>query len=75
MADSKGKMRLHSEEAWKLAHLYSDVLASETRDLAAAVDMLLDKEREELAKTAAVLGLDEFAQLIRDRKWGQRFHD
>jgi hypothetical protein len=38
-------MRQHSEAAWKIASLYSHVLASETRDLAAQIDMALEAER------------------------------
>lgn len=40
----------HSETAWKIASLYSNVLASETRDLAAHIDAALAAERERCAK-------------------------
>ena len=45
-------MREHSKEAWEIASRYSHVLASETRDLAAAIDAALDGEREACAKMA-----------------------
>ena len=38
-------MRAFSEEAWKIANLYSDVLASDTRDLAAHIDDALQNDR------------------------------
>lgn len=39
-------MKIHSDEAWKVASYFSDVLASDTRTLAAMIDSLLEKERE-----------------------------
>lgn len=46
-------MREHSETAWKIASLYSTVLASETRDLAAHIDVALKAERERCASVAS----------------------
>lgn len=43
-------MTEHSETAWKIASLYSRVLASETRDLAAHIDVAIAAERERCAK-------------------------
>jgi hypothetical protein len=37
------EMRKHSETAWNIASLYSHYLASETRDLAAHIDVALDR--------------------------------
>lgn len=45
-------MHEHSEAAWKIASLYSKVLASETRDLAAHIDAAIAAERERCAKVA-----------------------
>lgn len=45
-------MRQHSETAWKIASLYSHVLASETRDLAAHIDVAIAAEREQCARIA-----------------------
>lgn len=41
-------MRTYSDKAWEIASLYSHYLASETRDLAAHIDLALDRAREEL---------------------------
>lgn len=45
-------MRQHSDLAWSIANIYSGVLASETRDLAAHIDAALDAVREMCAKQA-----------------------
>lgn len=42
-------LRQHSETAWRIASRYSSVLASETRDLAAAIDEELAKLRAQCA--------------------------
>lgn len=42
-------MKQHSEVAWEIASRYSSVLASETRDLAAAIDKALEDSRRNLA--------------------------
>lgn len=46
-------MRVHSETAWNIAILYSGVLASETRDLAAQIDAAIAAGRSEGLKEAA----------------------
>lgn len=59
-------MKEHSEIAWKIASLYSNVLASETRDLAAHIDVALLAERERCAQIAEKWdGLDNVAAQIR----------
>ncbi len=45
-------MRIYSDQAWKIAELYSHLLVSETRDLAAYIDMAIDKKIEQAAKVA-----------------------
>lgn len=45
-------MTEYSETAWKIASLYSAILASETRDLAAHIDVAIAAERERCAKVA-----------------------
>lgn len=45
-------MREHSPTAWRIASLYSKFLASETRDLAAHIDIAIAHERERCAKIA-----------------------
>ena len=37
------EIRKHSNAAWRIASQYSAVLASETRDLAATIDALIDE--------------------------------
>lgn len=49
-------MKEHSETAWKIASIYSSVLASETRDLAALIDAAITAERERCAKIAISFG-------------------
>ena len=39
---------MHSETGWKIASLYSGVLASETRDLAAHIDLARRQAAEEM---------------------------
>ena len=46
-------MKQHSETAWKIASLYSGVLASETRDLAAHIDKAIAGAREEAISECA----------------------
>lgn len=46
-------LREHSEAAWRIASRYSHVLASETRDLAAAIDAELASLRAQLAQSEA----------------------
>lgn len=46
-------MKQHSEAAWKIASLYSHVLASETRDLAAQIDAALAGQRQALTAQKA----------------------
>ncbi len=41
-------MRIHSETAWNIAALYSHYLASETRDLAAHIDVALNELKDQL---------------------------
>lgn len=45
-------MHLYSKAAWHIASLYSATLASETRDLAAHIDMAIFAERERCAQIA-----------------------
>lgn len=45
-------MRVHSDTAWNIASKFSHVLASETRDLAAHIDIALAAERERCADIA-----------------------
>jgi hypothetical protein len=45
-------MHKYSPTAWRIASLYSGVLASETRDLAAHIDAALARERERCATAA-----------------------
>jgi hypothetical protein len=45
-------MRIHSEAAWGVASKFSHILASETRDLTAHIDIVLAAERERCAKIA-----------------------
>ena len=45
-------MRIYSDTAWEIASKYSNVLASETRDLAAWIDKALADEREACAVVA-----------------------
>lgn len=45
-------MKQHSDIAWSIASIYSRVLASETRDLAAHIDQALDAVREICASQA-----------------------
>lgn len=54
-------MRQHSKEAWDVASKFADALASETRDLAACIDVALAAERERCVK------------IVRDRaaKWNE----
>lgn len=46
-------MRVHSDTAWNIASKFSHVLASETRDLAAHIDIALAAERARCADIAA----------------------
>lgn len=45
-------MTIHSKTAWDIASRYSAVLASETRDLAGAIDKAIADERERCAEIA-----------------------
>jgi hypothetical protein len=45
-------MKPHSDAAWAIASRYSDVLASDTRSLAADIDEALRVERERCANVA-----------------------
>lgn len=47
-----------SEAAWNIARLYAASLASETRDLAAHIDVAIAAERERCAKIAETVGAD-----------------
>lgn len=49
------ELRQHSEAAWRIASPYSDILASETRDLAAAIDVELASLRAQLASMSREL--------------------
>lgn len=64
-------MKEHSETAWKIASLYSNVLASETRDLAAQIDAAIADQRQAL-KTA-IGHLDHMAAWITAQKAGYSF--
>jgi hypothetical protein len=44
--------QIHSKRAWGIAGLYSWVLASETRDLAAHIDLAIDEALELAARIA-----------------------
>lgn len=57
-------MKEYSETAWKIASLYSKVLASETRDLAAHIDAAIDAERQRCADIISAARFDEV-----DRDW------
>jgi hypothetical protein len=46
-------MKEHSAAAWQVASIYSSILASETRDLAAHVDIAIGAARIEGLKEAA----------------------
>ena len=56
------EIRIHSEEAWNIAIKYSHVLASETRDLAAHIDVELNPLRERIGQLEELL--DEVSELI-----------
>ena len=59
-------MREHSEAAWNIAGLYSSVLASETRDLAAHIDAAIAAERERCAKIAVSFGDFAGSRMVKD---------
>lgn len=61
-------MRNYSPTAWRIASLYSRVLASETRDLAAHIDLAIAHERERCAKIAVSFGEFPGGQLIKDMR-------
>lgn len=48
-------IRTHSKTAWDIASRYSSVLASETRDLAAAIDVAIGTETEGLVSECFAL--------------------
>lgn len=48
-------MKQHSDTAWNIASLYSRILASETRDLAAHIDGALIVERQRCADIALAI--------------------
>ncbi len=54
---SETGLKIHSDAAWKIASLYSNVLASETRDLAAHIDVALEAERIVLREALAAMML------------------
>jgi hypothetical protein len=54
-------MRVHTDEAWEVASHFSNVLASDTRTLAAMIDNLVDAKIEEAAG-AGFIACDETGQ-------------
>lgn len=48
-------MRIHTDEAWKIASHFSGVLASDTRTLAAMIDDLVDAKIEQAARSGYVV--------------------
>jgi hypothetical protein len=50
-------MKQHSETAWNIAGRYSNLLASETRDLAAAIDAALADQMEQIKKNSEPCGV------------------
>jgi hypothetical protein len=61
-------MRQHSPTAWRIASLYSHVLASETRDLAAHIDSAIARERERCAQVAVSFGDFPGSRLIKEMR-------
>lgn len=64
-------LRIHSEAAWDVASKFSHALASETRDLAAHIDIALAAERERIAQMVervdnTMMKQDKLAQHIRN---------
>lgn len=53
-------MKQHSDTAWKIASKFSHVLASETRDLAAHIDVALDEKDLAITKALEYLKDDYF---------------
>ena len=49
-------MNIYSKRAWSIASLYSHLLASETRDLAAHIDKAVNDVLEEAANIARANG-------------------
>lgn len=49
------ELKIHSDKAWEIASHWSDVLASDTRTLAAAIDVALAEAREALGKAEAYI--------------------
>lgn len=64
-------MKQHSETAWRIASLFSDVLASSTRDLAAHIDTALEAERSKNEDTVygAYLGLCVLRTICKKSGW------
>lgn len=61
-------MRNYSPTAWRIASLYSSVLASETRDLAAHIDMAIARERERCVQIAISFGDFPGPPLVKDMR-------
>lgn len=61
-------MRNYSPTAWRIASLYSGALASETRDLAAHIDMALARERERCAQIAISFGDFAGPPIVKDMR-------
>ncbi len=55
-------MENYSKEAWDIANRYSDVLASETRDLAGWIDAALKEQSSQLRAEARQTLRDDFAK-------------
>lgn len=47
-------MRIHTDGAWKIAANWGEVLASDTRTLAAMIDDRVDKKIEQAARAAYI---------------------
>jgi hypothetical protein len=47
----------HSKVAWDIASRYSDILASETRDLAAAIDVAIANKVEDIRRSGEPCGV------------------
>ncbi|MCP4320118.1 MAG: hypothetical protein GY789_30100 [Hyphomicrobiales bacterium] len=62
------ELKLHSDTAWTIASYYSSALASETRDLAAQIDLALNEALEECALLAESFDTFDLAHEIRERK-------
>jgi hypothetical protein len=56
-------MQEHSEAAWKIASIYSGILASETRDLAAHIDAAMKAEYVRGYEDACKWANNELAKL------------